>query len=170
MWRIFYRTVDGISLALGWISGALVLFLALMIMAEIGLRNLADISLTFVWEIAAYAHITAIFLGLAFTLRSGGHIQVAILQRPLGRVFELVSTLGGLLISGYLSLALVRLALNWGATGRSSGTVDDIPLVYPMGCVAFGAVLLTVQLLLRLIHLMVGTDHELSWGDGPSAE
>ncbi len=170
MWRSIYRTVDGIALALGWIAGGMMLVMALMIMTEIGLRNLADISLTFVWEFAAYFHIVAIFLGLAFTLRSGGHIQVAILQRPLGRVFEAVSTLGGLVISGYLSLALIRQAINWGSTGRSSGTVDDIPLVWPMGFVAFGAALLTLQLLLRLVHLALGTEHELNWGDGPAAE
>ncbi|HAR51196.1 TRAP transporter small permease [Roseovarius sp.] len=170
MWRIFYRSVDAVSLALGWVAGGLILCIALMIMAEILLRNLAGISLTFVWEISAYFHIAAIFLGLAFTLRTGGHIQVAILQRPLGRLFELVSTLGGLVISAYLSLALVRLCLNWASTGRTSGTVDNIPLAWPMTLVAVGACLLTLQLLLRLVHLLTGAPHELPWGAGPSAE
>ncbi|WP_417280917.1 TRAP transporter small permease [Celeribacter sp.] len=170
MWPRLYKSTDAVSRVLAWISGGLIFLIAFLQLFEILLRNVANISLSFVWEFAAYMHIAAIFLGLSMTLRTGGHIQVTLLATVMPRVFQLMSTLGGLLFSGYLSFALIQLAWNWGATGRTSGTVDDIPLVIPISFVAFGAVMLTVQLCLRLFHILLGTPTEIQWSSGPSAE
>lgn len=170
MWHHLYRAADRLSYGMAVIAGFAILVIAFMQMTEILLRNIFDVSLTFVWEYAAYMHIGAIFFGLAFTLRTGGHIQVTLLAKVLPKVFDYLSTLLGLAISGYLSMALVQLCWSWGTTGRSSGTVDDLPLVYPMLFVALGAVMLTVQLALRLIHLLLGTPTELAWAVSPSAE
>lgn len=170
MWPKIYQTVDAISRVTAWIAGGLIFLIAFLQLAEIILRNVANISLSFVWEYAAYMHIAAIFLGLSMTLRTGGHIQVTLLANVIPRVFQIVSTVGGLAFSGFLSLALVRLAWAWGVSGRTSGTIDDIPLVIPMSVVAFGAVMLTVQLCLRLFHILLGTKPELTWSSGPSAE
>lgn len=170
MWPKLYRSADALSRAMAWVAGGMVLLIAVMQMAEIILRNLAGISLSFVWEIAAYMHIAAIFLGLSMTLRTGGHIQVTLMASAFPRLFQIVSTLGGLALSLFLSWALIRLAWSWGATGRTSGTVDNIPLVIPMAAVAFGAAMLSLQLLLRLVHVLLGTRAELDWSAGPSAE
>jgi TRAP-type C4-dicarboxylate transport system permease small subunit len=170
MWQRLYHTADTISRVLAWFSGGLIFLIAFLQLSEILLRNFANVSLSFVWEIAAYMHIAAIFLGLSMTLRTGGHIQVTLLATVVPRVFQIVSTVGGLVISGFLSLALIRLAWNWGVTGRTSGTVDNIPLVIPMSFVALGACVLTIQLALRLFHILLGTPIELKWSSGPSAE
>src|SRR5690606_35899990 len=170
MWQSIYRTVDTISRAMAWVAGVTILLIALMQMVEILFRNFAGISLTFVWEYAAYMHIAAIFMGLAFTLRTGGHIQVTLLSTVLPRGFLYLSTLLGLAISAYLSFAVIRLCYNWGSTGRTSGTVDNLPLVYPMIFVAFGASMLTLQLVLRLVHIILGTRVDLPWFNSPSAE
>jgi TRAP-type C4-dicarboxylate transport system permease small subunit len=167
MWQSIYRTVDTISRAMAWVAGVTILLIALMQMVEIVVRNFAG---TFVWEYAAYMHIAAIFMGLAFTLRTGGHIQVTLLSTVLPRGFLYISTLLGLAISAYLSFAVIRLCYNWGSTGRTSGTVDNLPLVYPMIFVALGASMLTLQLALRLVHLILGTRIELPWFNSPSAE
>lgn len=166
MWHTVYRAVDALSRAMAYLAGFSILIIALMQVAEIAFRNFAGISLTFVWEYAAYMHIGAIFMGLAYTLRTGGHIQVTLLATVMPRFFGYLSTTVGLMISGYLSFALIRLCHNWGSTGRTSGTVDNLPLVYPMFFVAFGASMLTVQLVLRLIHMILGTQPQLVWG-GP---
>lgn len=170
MWQSIYRSVDALSRAMAWVAGITILVIALMQMVEILVRNLAGISLTFVWEYAAYMHIAAIFMGLAFTLRTGGHIQVTLLATVAPRLFHYLSTVLGLAISAYLSVAMIRLCYNWGATWRTSGTVDNLPLVYPMIFVAFGASMLTLQLALRLVHLILGTQVELRGSSGPSAE
>lgn len=170
MWQSTYRAVDALSHAMAHVSGFAILIIALMQVVEIVLRNFAGISLTFVWEYAAYMHIAAIFMGLAFTLRTGGHIQVTLLAGIVPRLFGWLSTTVGLAISGYLSFAMIRLCYSWGSTGRTSGTVDNLPLVWPMVFVAFGASMLTLQLVLRLIHLFMGTPPQLPWAAGPAAD
>lgn len=163
MWQSIYRATDALSRAMAYLAGFAILVIALMQVVEIALRNLMGISLTFVWEYAAYMHIAAIFMGLAFTLRTGGHIQVTLLAVPFPRLFDWLSSTVGLIISGYLSFAMIRLCWNWGSTGRTSGTVDNLPLVWPMIFVAFGAAMLTLQLVLRLVHLALGTRLQERW-------
>lgn len=163
MWQSIYRAVDALSRAMAYVAGFVILIIALMQVVEIALRNLVGISLTFVWEYAAYMHIAAIFLGLAFTLRTGGHIQVTLLAGAFPRLFDWLSSTVGLIISGYLSFAMIRLCYNWGSTGRTSGTVDNLPLVYPVIFVAFGASMLTLQLVFRLIHLAMETRLQEPW-------
>lgn len=170
MWQLIYRSVDALSRAMAWVAGVTILVIALMQMVEILVRNFAGISLTFVWEYAAYMHIAAIFMGLSFTLRTGGHIQVTLLATVMPRLFLYLSTAIGLAISAYLTVAMIRLCYNWGSTGRTSGTVDNLPLVYPMIFVAFGAAMLTLQLVLRLVHLILGTRIDLPWFNSPSVE
>ena len=170
MWQFIYRSVDTLSQAMAYVAGFSILIIALMQVVEIALRSIAGISLTFVWEYAAYTHIAAIFMGLAFTLRTGGHIQVTLLSGVVPRLFGWLSTTVGLVISGYLSFAMIRLCYNWGSTGRTSGTVDNLPLVWPMAFVCFGASMLTLQLVLRLVHLCMGTPPQLAWAAGPAAD
>jgi TRAP-type C4-dicarboxylate transport system permease small subunit len=170
MWQSIYKSADAVSHALAYIAGGIIMLIAFMQMLEIVIRNTAGISLTFVWEYAAYMHIAAIFLGAAYTLRTGGHIQVTLLATVAPRIFSYLSATVALVISAYLSMALIQLCYNWGSTGRTSGTVDNLPLVYPMIFVAFGASMLTLQLALRLIHLIVGTPEELAWAGGASVE
>ena len=170
MWPSIYKGADALSFLLGRIAGGAILLIAFLQVIEIFARNFAGVSLTFVWEYAAYMHIAAIFLGLAFTLRTGGHIQVTLLATVIPRFFNYLSTVVGLVISGFLSIGLIRLCWNWGITGRTSGTVDNLPLAIPMTFVAFGSAMLTLQLALRLIHLLMGTRIELPWAAGPSAE
>jgi len=154
MMRTITLLTDAVSAWLGYLAGALLAAIVVIQIAEILARNLLGISLPFTWEVAAYFHICAIFLAAAATLRCGGHVRVTLIQSAAPRAFELLSTTVGLAISAYLSWALLRFALNLGATGRTSGTVNDVPLVYPTGVVAFGACVLTLQLLLRLAHAL----------------
>lgn len=152
---------DRLSRFLAYLSGALIFVIAALQISEILSRNLFNTSLSIVWEVAAYLHIAAIFLAAAFTLRSGGHIRVTLFQSLHPRAFEVVGTFVGLAISVFLSYALVKFAWNYGVTGRTSGTTNDIPLVYPAAIVAFGSVMLSIQLALRLCQAMLGRAVEI---------
>lgn len=170
MWQSIYRSIDLISKVCVYISGAALMAIALMQIGEIILRNFFGISLPFVWEYAAYFHAGAVFLAAAFTLRTGGQIQVTILREVSPVLFRFLSTLVGLLISAFLTYALVKMAMGYAATGRSSGTINDLPLVYPAAFIAFGAAMLTLQLVLRFIHLLMGTPEELPWHGSAASE
>lgn len=153
--------VDKFSRRLSLLSGFALGIVALFIVLEIILRNVAGISLHFLWEIGVYVHMGAVFLGLAWTLRTGGHIRVTLLKTVFPKGAEWLGLLLGLVISAYLSFAMIRLAWSYFLTGRTSGSITDTPLVYPAGVIAFGASFLTLQLILRAICLVRGLPDEI---------
>ncbi|WP_321340681.1 TRAP transporter small permease subunit [Breoghania sp.] len=162
--------IDRFSRVLAVISGFAIFLMAGLVVSEIVLRNVFSVSLTFVWEVSVYLHMGAIFLGSAWTLRTGGHIRVTLLRAVLPRAFEWFATLIGLLISAYMTNALLQLAWTYFRTGRTSGSTSDIALIYPAAFMAFGAVLLTLQIALRLVHIALGNPPEIdNVRDGDSA-
>ena len=163
MWQAVNSLVDRFSRMLAYLSGGAILLIAIMQMAEIVLRNAAGISLPFVWEYASYLHVSAIFLGAAFTLRTDGHIRVTLIRGLNPRLFEILATAIGLAISAYLTKALFGMAWGYGATGRTSGTINNVPLVIPAIFVSAGAAMLTVQLALRLVQAAIGSPLVVPW-------
>jgi len=162
--------VDRFYTACGYVSGFAILLIVLMQIVEIFLRNAFNVSLPFVWEYASYFHACAVFLGAAFALRCGGHIRVTMLAQVMPRAFETVATAVGLAISAVLAYGLVRFAVGFGTSGRLSSTVNEVPLVWPASVMAFGAVMLCLELLLRLLRLALGRNVETGWMDGSAAE
>ncbi|EHA14896.1 TRAP transporter small permease [Halomonas sp. HAL1] len=170
MWRLIFKYTDFLALVLAYLSGFTILCIALLQLLEIIIRNTVGYSLPFVWEYAAYMHICAVFLAAAYTLRTGGHIQVTLLKSINPRIFEGVATFIGLLISLFLSWSLVSLAYGYGETGRTSSTINAVPLVYPAAIVAFGALMLSLQLILRLVKVVLDHPAELSIDTVPTGE
>ncbi|MBD5769581.1 TRAP transporter small permease subunit [Marinomonas colpomeniae] len=157
---VLTKLVDCVCLIACYISGIAILAIALMQVTEIIVRNAFDYSFPFVWEFASYLHIGAVFLAAGYTLRSGGHIRVTILQRFHSKAFEIGATLVALAISTFLSMAIFKFAFKYFETGRTSGTVNDIPLAIPAFFMAFGAALLTVQLVMRLLQTITNKPFE----------
>ncbi|MEP0073792.1 MAG: TRAP transporter small permease [Marinomonas sp.] len=160
MIAVLTKIVDRICLIACYIAGIAILVIALMQVAEIIIRNMFDYSLPFVWEFAAYFHIGAVFLAAGYTLRSGGHIRVTILQRFHSKAFEILATGVALVISAFLSMSIFKFAFKYIETGRTSGTVNDIPLAIPASFMAIGAALLTLQLVLRLLQTIMNKPFE----------
>ncbi len=155
------RAIDRLSMGLSLLSGIALGCMALLIVAEIFLRKFAGISLHYVWEVSVFAHMAAVFLGAGWTLRTGGHIRVTLLLTKLPRLGEWVATLFGLAISGFMSSALIKLAWTYFASGRTSGSVTDTPLAIPATIIAFGASMMTLQILLRAVRLAIGEAPDL---------
>jgi TRAP-type C4-dicarboxylate transport system permease small subunit len=156
------RTADAVSRWLAYLSGGAIFLIAALQVLEIASRNLLDRSLSIVWEVGPYLHVAAIFLAAAYTLRTGGHIRVTLAQRLHPRAFELLATLVGTVVSLFLTAALVKFAWNYGVTGRTSGTTNNIALVWPAAAMAFGATMLSLQLVLRLALALRGRPVEVA--------
>ncbi|MCA8927887.1 MAG: TRAP transporter small permease [Alphaproteobacteria bacterium] len=154
------RVIDAIGRLAGYAAAVMIVGIAVLVLTEITCRNVFNISLTFAWDYSAYMMAGAIFCGAAFTLRTGGHVRVSLLTHNvpgwMARGIDWIATLFGLAMSAYASYALVLFAWQSFVTGRTSPTIDATPLVYPQGVIAFGACLLTLQLLARLIRLGLG--------------
>lgn len=152
------RLIDATGRMAGYAAAAMIVSIAVLVLTEIIVRNLFSISLTFAWDFSAYMMAGSIFLGAAFTLRSGGHVRVSLLTHnippKLAHVIDVLATLFALGVSAFASYALVLFAWSSFTSGRTSSTIDATPLVYPQGIIAIGAVLLTLQFLARLIRLI----------------
>ena len=156
--------IDALSRGCGYLAATLVLGIAALILAEIFCRTALNVSLSFAWEYAAYFFAVAIFLGAAFALRTGGHVRVMLLSQNVpSRVahrLDVLATLAGTTIAAALTWSLGIFAWRSWAAGSTSATIDETPLVYPQAAMAFGAALLTLQLVARVVRLFVGEPPE----------
>lgn len=153
------NAIDRIGRLSGYVAAVMIVGIAALVLSEIVFRNLFNISLTFAWDYSAYMMAGAIFCGAAFTLRSGGHVRVSLLTHnvppKLAAGIDFVATIFATLISCYAAYALILFAWSSFETGRTSSTIDATPLVYPQGIIAFGAVLLALQFIARLLRLIL---------------
>ena len=152
--------IDTLSRACGYVAAALVLGIAGLILAEIFCRTVLNVSLSFAWEYAAYFFAVSIFLAAAFALRTGGYVRVMLLSQSvpprLAYWLDAAATVVGTMIAGFLAWALTAFAARSWLSGSTSPTIDETPLVYPQAAMAFGAALLTLQLVARVLRLLIG--------------
>ncbi len=158
------KILDSISRVVAAISALLTVSIAIVIISEVTARSVFNYSFSFAWEYSAYAMGVAMFCGAAYTLHTGGHIRVSILANALpekaAHWVDVVCTIFGLGIAGFITNALIQLAWRSFQSGSTSPTIDATPLVIPQGLIAFGATLLTLQLAARLIRLLAGEPTE----------
>lgn len=113
-------------------------------------------------ELAGYAMAASIFLALAHTFRSGGHIRVNLVLahvRPgLRRAFE-YWCLGAMAIVGALfAVFAVKLVLDSHSFGDVSTGMLSVPLWIPQISMAAGAILLEIAVIEELVHVVRGKD------------
>jgi len=156
--------IDDIGRYSAYLAAMLVVGIAVLILAEIFSRNVLNISLSFSFEFSAYFMATAIFLAAAFTMRTGGHVRVSILSSAVppqvARLVDVVATIIGTVVAIILAYAMISFAWKAGITGRTSGTIDETPLVIPQGIMAFGALMLALQMIARVIRMIMGDEVE----------
>ncbi len=145
-----YRLAEGLALLLG-------LFILLVILAQVVGRFMGFV-VPSALELAGFATAGLVFLGLAPTLRAGGHVRVHLLWErlsPRGRVWAEGLSLGlGFLATLYAAIAL------WAKTGESFRFGDlapgllPLPLWIPLAVVAFGASVFALALLEALLKAL----------------
>lgn len=111
-------------------------------------------------EIGAFLFIGAVFLGLAGTLRAGGHVRVTLLTRTLSRgaarVLGLLvsATAAGLAAFATWSSAVQTLD-SWAFDSVSYGMIP-VPLWIPQGVMTLGLALFLVALLDAVADFALG--------------
>lgn len=133
--------------------------------AEIVLRTVFSISLTFSIEYSGYLLILSLFLGSGWTLRHSGHIRVSLLSERLSaqaqRHLDILCTLVGLLIAAFIAFAMVRFGWGTFTRGTLSYYSSETPLAIPQLILAAGPCLLTLAMSARLIRLLRGEPPDL---------
>lgn len=147
---VLFRWVDRASEAAGYLSGACLLLATLTICYAIALRSTGHSA---IWqtELATYLLIFVTFIGGAYGLKHGSHVNVELLPNRLPEKGRAILRI----IAGVLSLVLIVMVawhsyeMWWEATvrGRTSGTAWNPPLSYPYAILPVGMVLIGLQYL-----------------------
>jgi TRAP-type C4-dicarboxylate transport system permease small subunit len=163
------KMVDVVARIDGWL-GALCLFLLCSLMiAGIIVRTFSNVitwlprDIPVAWEYSSYLMAVTFAFGAALTLRAGGHIRVRILLSNgspiVVRILELIVTMISLAFAIFFSVAMGRFA--WRAYILDERSLaSNTPLWIPESLVAFGVVLLTLQLFARLGQLLINEPPE----------
>ena len=154
------RITELFSRTAGAAAACFLVALASLMLLEIVWRFAAGQSLHFTWEYSAYAMSAVFLLGASYTLGSGTHVRVtAVLDYvPPGvaRAMEVLGTLIGFLVAGFLTWALFDLASTSFRGNVVSFTINRVPLAIPQFVLALGATLLSLQFLARFLRLCIG--------------
>lgn len=157
------RVLDSLYLAAGGLAALAILFICLLVSAQVGLNILARIggpSMSFTIpsyaDFAGYALATASFMAMAYTLRMGAHIRVNLLTSRLPLQAQWVAEIFALSLSaamvGYATFfAASLLAESWHYGDTSPGIIA-IPLWMPQTTMVIGLALLTLALLDTLVQ------------------
>jgi len=142
-----YRLVEGLALLLG-------LFILLVILAQVVGRFLGFV-VPSALELAGFATAGLVFLGLAPTLRAGGHVRVVALWgrlSPRARVWAEGLSLGlGFFAAFYAAIALWLKTAESFRFGDLAPGLFPLPLWIPLAVVAFGASVFALALLEALL-------------------
>jgi len=142
--------VDRVSSMAASGAAALIIAMVLLIVTEIVLRGVFAISTLIAHEYVAYFLAGLVFLGLAYTLRTDGHIRIRIILSRLSARRQAYSNVIGaviaLVFSVYLSMHLWDLFYGSLTLGRLSFHPSRTPLAIPQFFLFVGSALLVLQL------------------------
>lgn len=153
------RLLDGLYLAAGYLAGAFLVVIFLLMMA-LSLGRGVALNIPAGDDFAAWCMAAMAFLALAYTFRSGEIIRVGlVLDRLDGRarrVAELACLTLGTAIIGFFAWNAVRMNYDsWRFNDISQGVVA-VPLWIPQLGYAAGLVILFVAFVDELVHVLSG--------------
>jgi C4-dicarboxylate transporter, DctQ subunit len=152
--------LQAISDAAGFLAGLVVFGLTLLISVGVFSRRVLGSPLLAVDEVSGYLLLAIVFLGLAHTMKAGGHIRADILleyvpPRVRGGL-EALATLLALLFALTLLVGNWVLVAEFYGRGTLSFKYLQIPPWSPGSLLVVGVVLLVLQLLAQLLHHLAG--------------
>ena len=156
------RVIDALTRLDGWLGALCLALLCCLMVAGIVVRTLSTIvswmpkDIPIAWEYSSYLMAVTFTFGAALTLRAGGHIRVRLLlsnaSPPVVAMLEAVSATAGFAFATFFAVGMTRFAVRAFVADERS-LASSTPLWIPQALIAFGAVLLALQLLARLVSL-----------------
>ena len=149
--------VEALSDAAGAAAAAAILLLTVMVTSGVAARRVFNAPFLFVEEVSGYAVLAIVFLGLAYTMRTDGHIRVDIVHERLrGRArtaLQAACLLVALAWSCFVVLGTWRLVAEYYTQNVLSFAYLQTPLWIPGSLMVAGGVLLALQCFAMLVRL-----------------
>lgn len=143
--------IDFLSTAGMYFSGIGIFCMALFITLEITARHLFGHSLLIVDEWSGYLLVMVTFLGLAYTMKTNGFLQIEFFLNRLSlrrrRVFHFALILLALIYAILIDYKLMLHTWSSYVTGQVSISISQTPLYIPQLFMPFGMSLLVLELL-----------------------
>jgi TRAP-type C4-dicarboxylate transport system permease small subunit len=167
------RALDRLYQASGALAALFMVAICAIVLLQVGANLLDSIIAVFggrplgllipsYAEFAGFFLAASSFLALAYTLRRGSHIRVALLVQHLTgrrrRIAELWCIAVAAVLSSYFALFAVNLAYDSLRFGDVSPGMVPVSLWIPQSAVALGLVVLTVALFDELVSVLRGED------------
>ena len=155
--RRLAAVVERITDAAGVLAGAATLVLTVMVTGGVVARRVLNAPLLFVEEVSGYLVLAIVFLGLAYTLKDGGHIRVDVvfgrLTGAVRRATQAACLVAALVWAGFVVAGTWRLVEEYYTQRVLSFAYLQTPLWIPGTAMVAGAVLLALQVLALLLRL-----------------
>jgi TRAP-type C4-dicarboxylate transport system permease small subunit len=155
------RALDWVFHIAGVLSAILLAAIAVLTFVQIVGRSLGYLVSTGT-EFAGFCMAASIFLALAWTLRSGGHIRVSLFVQKLGpgprRVVEIWCLAAAALAVGLFAYSAVMMTWDSYRFGDVSVGMIPVPLWLPQTAMAVGVALLEVAIIEQLVLVLRGKD------------
>jgi TRAP-type C4-dicarboxylate transport system permease small subunit len=153
----FLSFIDRLSELAGYMSAVLILVSMLIVCYGVFLRYVLGASTVWQLELSTYFLMFAAFVGGAYGLRHGDHVNLSLIVDRLPEKARLYVRLVASIL-GFVFIAIVAvIAFNlWWQTaqaGRTSGTAWNVPLTYPYFIVPLGMTLIALQYLVIVVQL-----------------
>ncbi|MBT3358134.1 MAG: TRAP transporter small permease [Rhodospirillales bacterium] len=160
--RRILSAIDSLSYGASVVGGISLFLMSVLMLTEVVCRNFLNFSLVFSWEYSSYLMATAYFFTAAYTLLVRGHVRVGLLAEALPEKarhpLEVVATAFGLFICVYVATAMVNFSYQSFERGARTFLPSETLLWPPQAIIAIGAVLLSLQILARLVRLLIGDE------------
>lgn len=159
--------------ACGFLAGATIAWIALMISVDVVARNLEWFNFPWLLEVSEYALYVSTFLGAPWVLHLNGHVRVdlllTIVPRRIARRLEILADIAGATVSGVL------LYYGYGATADAFRLGSNIARELVVAewtllmVIPISALLLLIEFLLRIRRTLAALPDEprQSSADGP---
>ncbi len=154
--RVLAAVIDRLADGAAWVAGVTMLALTVLVAVSVVARRVFNAPLLVTEEISGYLVLAIVFLGLAYTLKTEGHVRVDVILTHVPvharAVMETVASLIGLVFAGFLLAGCWWQVSQYWSQGSRSFRYLETPLWIPGTLLIVGAALLVLQLVGRLLH------------------
>lgn len=155
-----FRWLDRAHIALGSVSGALIIAMIGLVAVDVVIRKLFAVTIPGASEVNVLLLVALVYLGLAGAQARGAHfavdVVVARLPAPARRAVSALTTLASLAFAGTLTWFTYGKAMDSYLSGEASFGVVAFPIWPSRAAITLGFALLTLQLAVQLLRLVAG--------------
>jgi TRAP-type C4-dicarboxylate transport system permease small subunit len=152
------KGIDQINTWLMYLAALILGGIVLLILFEILLWNLTEVSTLITDEYSAYGLAAIVFFGAGYTLKEEGHIRITLLVNmfpsKISRWITISATLLSTLLMGYMLFFLYKMIFATYRYQTTSGTLTNTLLWIPQAIMYLGAVGFFLQLIASSIRVI----------------